>query len=625
VNIKQKVFVSIVISLLVVGALGGALYTMDQAQDDVSERSEMAHTILRRVFDLSLLTSDYATGHGERARVQWQSEYDALVALLQEHHGFDEEEHDLVEQLDERAQDLSRLFQRLVGNYENGSYSPALERLLLGQLMVELNGMTATAERLSGDIHHEYRHVQQQTSLYGFGFVAALVATLVFTGVVIHRGVLGPLEKLRQGTEVIADGDLGHRTRIERDDEIGELSGSFDQMARQLQTSRENLERQVKKRTRELRERVKELNCLYRINELGQRHDLSMDELFQEIVELIPPSWQYPEITCARLTVDGAAYTTDNFETTPWMMSQDIVVNGETVGHIDVGYLEEKPMEAEGPFLKQEQALLDTIATQIGGIIKEKHMQRERRKLLRDLKRPNEELEQFAYVASHDLQEPLRMVSSYLQLLQRRYQDKLDEDADDFIEYAVDGARRMKQLINDLLKYSRVTTRGDPFLPVDVNEVMDEVRDDLQHQIADTGATVTHDELPTIHADRSQLRRVLQNLVSNAIKYRGNEPPEIHVGAEEQPDAWRFAIADNGVGIPKEQQDRIFVIFQRLHGHDEAGGGTGIGLALCKRIVERHGGDIWVDSEPGEGATFYFTIPKDLKEKKKDKQGEKNE
>ncbi len=618
-NIKQKFFAAIVIALLLVGALGGALYALAQEEDTVSERSEVAHAILRQVFDLSLLTSDYATGHGERARVQWQSEHAALTGLLQDDQGFDSDNKKLVEQLDDQADDLNHTFQQLVDNYKSGGYNVRLENLLLGQLMIKLNTMMLTAERLSDNIHHDYRHVQQQTSLYGFGFVAALAASLVFAGVMINRSVLHPLEKLRRGTEVIAEGNLGYRTDIDRDDEIGELSGSFDQMARQLQTSRENLEQQVDERTRELRERVKELNCLYRINELGQRHDLSMDELFQEIVELIPPSWQYPEITCARLTVDGAAYTTDNFETTPWMMSQDIVVNGETVGRIDVGILEEKPAEAEGPFLKQERYLLDTIAAQVGDIIREKHMKQERLKLLRNLKRSNEELEQFAYVASHDLQEPLRMVSSYLQLLQRRYRDELDEDADDFIYYAVDGARRMKQLINDLLKYSRVTTRGDPFQPVDVNEVMEEVRDDLQHRIADTGATVTYDELPTIHADRSQLRRVFQNLVSNAIKYRGDEPPEIHVGFEEQQDAWRFAVADNGIGIPEEQQDRVFVIFKRLHGHDEAGGGTGIGLALCKRIVERHGGRIWVESREDEGATFYFTIPKDLNEK----QGEK--
>ncbi len=269
--------------------------------------------------------------------------------------------------------------------------------------------------------------------------------------------------------------------------------------------------------------------------------------------------------------------------------------------------------------IRNEENAPQNVICMVEDVTKEKRMEQERQQLLQDLKRSNEELEQFAYVASHDLQEPLRMVSSYLQLLQRRYQDELDEDADDFIVYAVDGARRMKQLINDLLKYSRITTRGNPFEPVDISGLMEEVVDDLQQQIAETDAAVTHEELPTITADKSQLRRLLQNLVSNAIKYRGDEPPEIHIGVREQQDAWRFAVADNGVGIPEEQQDRVFVIFQRLHGHDEGGGGTGIGLALCKRIVERHGGDIWVDSEPGEGATFYFTIPKDLKEK----QGEK--
>lgn len=225
-----------------------------------------------------------------------------------------------------------------------------------------------------------------------------------------------------------------------------------------------------------------------------------------------------------------------------------------------------------------------------------------------DLRRSNQELEQFAYVASHDLQEPLRMVSSYVQLLARRYEGQLDDDADDFIAYAVDGATRMQRLINDLLAYSRVGTRGDELTPTDCNDVVAGAVDDLRHAITDQDAEVTWDRLPAVMADERQLRQVFQNLISNAIKFHGDAPPRVHIAAEKSADdGWQFSVEDNGIGIDPAYGDRIFVIFQRLHGA-HAYEGTGIGLAICKKIIQRHGGRIWFDSTEGEGTTFYFTL-----------------
>ena len=230
------------------------------------------------------------------------------------------------------------------------------------------------------------------------------------------------------------------------------------------------------------------------------------------------------------------------------------------------------------------------------------------------LKRSNSELEQFAYVASHDLQEPLRMVTSYMQLLEQRYKGKLDADADEFIAYAVDGANRMRSLINDLLSYSRVGRLGKPFKPTNCESVLEVVLKNLQTSVEDTGALVTHDQLPVVMADEGQLVQLLQNSISNAIKFHRKEPPRIHVSAHVEETEYLFSVRDNGIGIDPQYFNRLFKVFQRLHTKEEYPG-TGIGLAICKRIVERHGGRIWLESQLGIGTTIYFTLSNKKEEK----------
>ena len=235
----------------------------------------------------------------------------------------------------------------------------------------------------------------------------------------------------------------------------------------------------------------------------------------------------------------------------------------------------------------------------------------------KELARFNQDLQDLAYVASHDLQEPLRMVTSYTQLLQERYQGQLDKRADKFIHYASDGAMRMQRLIDDLVRFSRVGIHGGDFKRVDVNHVVDKAIANLRMALHKAGAAVSHDNLPVVTADEGQLVKLIQNLVSNAVKFRGEDAPRVDISAQkdENNTNWIFSIQDNGIGIEEKYKEQIFVILQRLHSRS-AYPGTGIGLAICKRIVQRHSGRIWFDSIVGQGTVFYFTLPDNTKANK---------
>ena len=303
----------------------------------------------------------------------------------------------------------------------------------------------------------------------------------------------------------------------------------------------------------------------------------------------------------------------------------------EMVGKPGLEYMQSPPEgeEIKGPQVDISVSQLRDKHGNLSGFISiardvtmRRRMEQKLKEAVEDFKRSNRDLEQFAYVASHDLQEPLRMVSSYTQLLKRRYGGKLGQDADEFIEFAVDGANRMQGMIQALLAYSRVGTRGNPFVPTEGETLVEKTLLNLKAAIEDSKAVITHDPMPTLSVDGIQIIQLLQNLIGNAIKFRGAEPPKIHVGLEDKDEDWLLYVRDNGIGLDMEFKERIFVIFQRLHTKGEYPG-TGIGLAVCKRIVERHGGRIWVESEPGKGTTFFFTIPKEREEEEKKEESPK--
>ncbi len=266
------------------------------------------------------------------------------------------------------------------------------------------------------------------------------------------------------------------------------------------------------------------------------------------------------------------------------------------------------PVETHLTILKNDDGNIVGTCGIILDVTKRKEAEAALSQYALDLKHSNEQLEEFVYIASHDLQEPLRMVTSYLQLLEQRYKDQIDEDANTFIAFAVDGASRMKALINDLLAYSRVRTDERSFSIFETEAALQEALTNLQVVIEESQAKITYENLPAIKGNERQFVQLFQNLISNAIKFRSDRTPEVRINAIQIKNQWQFAVNDNGIGIEKEYMERIFVIFQRLHTREEYDG-TGIGLAICKKVVEYHGGRIWTESQPTQGTTFYFTVP----------------
>jgi PAS domain S-box-containing protein len=250
----------------------------------------------------------------------------------------------------------------------------------------------------------------------------------------------------------------------------------------------------------------------------------------------------------------------------------------------------------------------EVIQCNIRDITKRRQAEEQSKILMKELARSNADLQQFAYAASHDLQEPLRNIAGFVQLLEKRYKDKLDEKAAEFIDYIVSGVQTMEQLIKDLLAYSQVETKIKTFGPINCSVALEKAIYNLHKSLEVVNAELTYDLLPTVTGDASQLSRLFQNLIGNAIKFHGNNSPKIHISAQKERDNWVFSIKDNGIGIEPKFFERIFIVFQRLHTRQEYEG-TGIGLSICKRIIELHGGRIWVESELGKGSTFYFTIP----------------
>ncbi len=467
-----------------------------------------------------------------------------------------------------------------------------------------------------------------------------LIAALISAWMAMQ--ITNPLLRLKRAAQGLAAGDLSRRLNFTQRDEVGEVGRVFDLMAdslsaraadlesaisslrheiemrgqteKALEETRDQLEVRVEERTNALSQALERLafsEQRFRSLIEGSQEGIILSDADGTITYVSPSNERLLGWPPDELIGRNASDITHPEDQSVRQHTRDRVLAAPGSAATDVWRLQ----RADGVYRWMEVQvtnLLDTpavneIVANFRDITERRELEEAMQATLADLKRSNADLEHFAYVASHDLQEPLRMVSNYTQLLARRYQGRLDDDADDFIAYAVEGATRMQQLIEDLLRFSRVGTRGRELEPVGMETVLDRAMFNLQTAIAESSAVVTHDPLPEVLGDESQLTQVLQNLIGNAIKFRGTEAPEVHIGVESQGSLARFCVRDNGIGIDPQFQDRIFVLFQRLHSRAEYPG-TGIGLTLCKRIVERHGGEMWVESAVGEGASFYFTL-----------------
>ncbi len=445
-----------------------------------------------------------------------------------------------------------------------------------------------------------------------FALAALILAALLAYG--LARSLSQPIRQLVQGTAAIARGDLTHRIQIYTGDEFGLLGNEFNSMAAALLEN----ERQQRGWAAELEQRVNERTLELALSEERYR---VLAETSPEMIFVIDREDRVQYVN--QLAAGQLGKTPDQIIGKPRSeLLPPEIFDSQSAG-IDYVLKTGEPVSSEASaalpvgniWLETQLVPLRDASGTISGVMGisrditgRKLAEQNLKKANEDLARSNSELERFAYVASHDLQEPLRMVTSYLQLLVKRYADRFDGDALDFINYAVDGSNRMKALINDLLAYSRVGTRSKEYTATDCERVLDQVLQILQPAVAETQAEITHDPLPVIWADESQIEQLFQNLVANAIKFHGAAAPSVHVGAQKENHNWLFSVRDNGIGIDPQYFERIFIIFQRLHNREEYPG-TGIGLAISKRIVERHGGRIWIESEQGSGSTFYFTIP----------------
>ena len=658
-NIKDRLYMSAGISIILVVILVSVVLVTSGRVAEESKKRELLDDVRSDVAELDIVTYDYLLHREKRMEQQWNSKYNSLGEILEKA----EEEEMISIRADYAA--LGKLFSQINANYkekqkfiqegapqEKIDVITVLERRLVDQLLITSHSVTTDASRLAEGAQTEVMEAQRLAANFTLILMIILAITVATSSLLIARSISKPLNELTKGTEIIGKGDLDHKVEIKTKDELGKLAAAFNQMTKRRKRAEEVLQEQG----HDLVERIKELNCLYRISTLIQKSETTIEEILQGVVELIPPSWQYPENTGARILLGQREYLTKNFIKTKWIQSSDIIVAGRHTGSVEVIYLEERPEKDEGPFLKEEKNLIHAITEMLGKTIEQfqaeteiekyqKNLEKmvERRtaeldkrvmeveqlnsamvNLLEDLRASNEsldstlkqlagankELDAFVYSVSHDLRAPLRAITGFSQMLIEDYRDKLDEGGKRQLGVIQNSVRGMGQLIDDLLAFSRLGRKALRKSEINMHTLAYEVTETLQLVEKKQKTRLNVKDLLPALGDRALIREVFVNLLSNAIKYtRPVKEPVIEIDSRTEGNENIYFVRDNGVGFDMKYKEKLFKVFQRLHSTEEFEG-TGIGLALVQRIIHRHGGRVWGEGKENEGATFYFSLPR---------------
>ena len=592
-NIRTQLHLLILLALLVVVVVTSTLIVTTRQFNAAVRENEVASAINRQLVDLSLVTSDYLLHDGARPERQWQEAYEHLQREVAQATFRRRADQIVAGRLSGHVQDLHEVFDALSNG---GLVNSELRQHYVSQVSGRIQAIASDVGQLIRSSATRMQRVRHSRLIVVVAAVVVVIVFLLGMAWELERAVVRPLQRLQAGVEIVGSGRLDYQIGTNAADELGQLSRAFDAMLTRLQAitvSRDVLATEVVRRRRV----EEELQLFFTVTP-----DLSCFADFNGNFTKLSPAWSL-----------ALGWTETELLAKPFLEfvhpdDRELTRQraGELTGGGKVINFDNRYRSRDGSYRwlswnavsLPERQLIVAVARDVTD---RKHEQAE-------LARSNQELEMFAYVASHDLQEPLRSIAGFMELLRDRYHGQLDAKADEYITFAVDGAKRLQTLINGLLEYSRVSTRGKPLAEVDTATALAEALANLQSAILETGAAVTHDPLPVLQADAGQFARLLQNLLANALKFHSDQPPRIHIGVRRQATAWEFSVCDNGIGIDPESFDRLFIIFQRLHTQKQYPG-TGLGLAICKRIVERHGGRIWLESTPGRGTTFFFTIP----------------
>jgi signal transduction histidine kinase/HAMP domain-containing protein len=593
-TMRSQFTISAVVFVALLCVISGLMLVTQRKIARLQDQQDLAAEIQRGIAELSDLTDTFLLYHDRGSLPRWETAFAALSDNLSRIKVDGPEQMAVVGHMQADRQGLQDSFADVVTTLEDavqaGRGGPDLK-----VIQVAWSGMALQVHGLASDalgLSRIWDEAEDKTDRANVVLILALIATfaayIAATFGLIHRRTLASLAELRSGTEIIGAGDLDFALPQGRNDELGDLSRAFNRMAANLKA----VTRSKAALEREMAERKKAEEAKRRLAQFPEENPSPVLRIAGDGALLyanVPAlawlsacwSWRPGD----RLPEPLAAFVAD-------ASGRDHAVGAEIAGQTNRTYW----VEGVRP--------LDEDYVNVYGLdITERKTAEE------ELRRSNENLGQFAYVASHDLQEPLRVMASYSQLLERRYRGRLDKDADEFIGFIVDAAVRMQNLITDLLAYSRTGHTPDAVTQVDCGRLVRRVIAGMANAVETAGAAeVTYGDLPVVPGHEPSLTQLFQNLIGNALKFHGDKPPRIHVAAERQGSFWVFSVRDNGIGIEPEYFEKIFMLFQRLHPREQYPG-TGMGLTICKKVVENHGGRIWVESELGKGSTFYFTIP----------------